>query len=222
MVNFEFVGLLSMIVGFAALGVTIVIAHIQGKQTEKLTSVTDEIHEMAKKLNSAIKVIHEVAKEQKRLNDDARSSYANAFVNYIGLISNQYERVINTYEKRFKGKPSNEEKNIARQRLIAYYNIILIRDLEKFKQNESVKIFGKRIADKHWEHTKIMSSDMWDTFEDNEIESMMNYFIVQMQKLVELKDIFLQYCEKSVKNKDLEYKENYELIKENYDLIPKI
>ena len=219
MVNF--VGLLSMTVGFAALGVAIIIAHRQGKQTKKIASVTDEIHEMAKELNSATKEIHEVAKEQKRLNDDARSSYANAFVNYIGSISKQYERVIITYENRFKGKPNNEEKNIARERLKQYYNNMLIRDFEKFKQNESVKIFGKRIADKHWEHTKRMSSYMLDTFDDNEIKSMMKNFIVQMQKLVELKDIFLQYCEESVKNKDLEYQKNYELIKEDYEFIKK-
>jgi len=196
--DFSFVAILSMAVAFAALGTTIVIAHRQGKQTEELASATDEIHGMTS--------------EQAKLIADTRDFYAGAFVGYIRLISDRYASVITLYENNFRGRPMSTQKENVRRMLKEYYDNFLTRNLPKIEAIELVKVFGREIADKHWTHTVKMTSSMWQADNDYGMALMMDSFIEQMQKLVELKDEFLPFCEESYRNNDSDFQENYDLI----------
>ena len=201
MIDFNFVGILSLAVGFGALGTTIIIAHRQGKQTDELSSVTEEIHNMTSK--------------QTKLMIDTRDFYGAVFVGYVRLLSDQYRSVINLYEKQYKEKPRNSQKEEARQTLKKYYDDLLTKNFPKIESIELVKVFGKEIAKKHWTYTiKITSSSRWQPNDDNGMKLMINSFIEQMQELIDLKDEFLPYCDKAYKNDESCYKQKYKFIKD--------
>mgnify|MGYP005653068515 CR=1 FL=1 len=76
-INFDFITILSISVGFAALGVTIYVAHNQSKLTHKIRKVSDE---------------------QQKLLGDTRNFYATAFVKIVQRVSDRYDHVLNIYK----------------------------------------------------------------------------------------------------------------------------
>lgn len=195
-IDFSFIGVLSLAVGFAALGTTIIISYNQGK-------LTDEIHQSAK--------------EQQKLLSGTRGFYASVFVGYVRLISNRYANVIALYKNEFKGKPMSQQKEHVRQMLKEDYDNLLVRDLPKIEAIELVKVFGIEIADKHWTYTTKMTSSMWQPSTDCGMALMMQSFKKEMYKLVKLKDVFLSFCMESYIKDDSDFQENYDLIKKLAD-----
>ncbi|GEM_PF-5160119 len=193
--DFTFLGILSMAVGFAALGISIIIAHQQGK-------ITDEIHESTE--------------EQKKLLLDTRDFYASVFVGYVRLISTDFKHVISLYENNFKVEQSIIKKKNTEQTLRDYYDNDLFRRLPQIQAIELVKVFGGEIANKYWIHTAKLTSDMWQPYSDNGMALMMHSYKEQMFKLVELKNDFLPFCDKSMKEKEHTFQENYDLIEKTF------
>ena len=58
---------------------------------------------------------------------------------------------------------------------------------------------------------------MWQTHSDYGMALLMHSYKDQMNKLVELKDAFLHYCNQATKDKDKKYQENYDLIKKEWN-----
>ena len=188
--DFTFVGMLSLAVGFTALGVTIIIAHNQGKLTNE---------------------IHKAVIESEKLLSDTRALYATAFVVHVGSISERCAYAITLYINS-SNQPRSMQKETIRL-LKGYYDVILINNFPKTEVMELVKIFGREIADKYLACTVKKTSSMWDADKEHNMKLMMCHLKKQTQKLVEMKDAFLPFCAESCRNDDLKFQKNYDLIK---------
>jgi len=193
-VDLSFVAILSLAVGFAALGTTILIAHKQGKLTNE---------------------IHENAREQDRLLADTRDSYAGAFVGHVRRVSGIYHHVISLYEKEFYGRPRSPEKEDMQEALQGYYDDHLF-NLPKIEFIELVKVFGREIACMHRTYTAKLTSNMWQAYSDHGMALMIHSYKEEMNKLLKLKDEFLPYCDEEYRNQDKDFEEKYRLIKQCY------
>ena len=189
--DFTFMGMLSFAVGFAALGITIIIAHNQGKLTNE---------------------IHKSVQESKELLDGTRTLYATAFVKHVGFISERYAHASMIYLNNSNQSTSMQKEMI--QILKQYYDTILINNFPKIEAIELVKIFGREIADKYLTCTVEKTSSMWEADKEHNMKLMICHLKKQMQKLVELKDAFLPFCTESDKNYDSKFQDNYDLIKD--------
>lgn len=189
--DFTFVGMLSLAVGFTALGVTIIIAHNQGKLTNE---------------------IHKAVIESEKLLSDTRTLYATAFVVHVGFISERCAYAITLYINS-SNQPRSMQKETM-QLLKRYYDVILINNFPKIEAMELVKIFGREIADKHLACTVKKTSSMWEADKEHNMKLMICHLKKQTQKLVELKNAFLPFCMESCRSGDSKFQENYDLIKD--------
>jgi hypothetical protein len=177
-----------MSVGFAALGVTIFVAHNQSKLTHRIRKVSDE---------------------QQKLLGDTRNFYATAFVKIVQRVSDRYEHVLSIYK--------NTENKIQKGTILrGYYDGHLVQMLPSIEDIELVKVFGLEIAEKYRLHTTTKSSKTWPTDSDNDIKDMMDSYKQEMFNLVQLKDVLLPFCDDIVTEKDSEFEDNYSLIKKTY------
>jgi hypothetical protein len=184
-INFDFITILSMAVGFAALGTTIYVAHNQSKLTHKIRKVSDE---------------------QQRLLSDTRNFYATAFVRTVQKISDRFEHVINLYD-------STENKLQKGLILKGYYDNHLIHMLPKIEDIELVKVFGLETAEKYRIHTIKKNSKTWDVESNSGLSNLMKSYKEEMFNLIQLKDILLSFCDESVIGRDTQLEENYKLIR---------
>jgi len=187
-INLDFITILSMAVGFAALGTTIYVAQNQSKLTNRIRRVSDE---------------------QQKLLGDTRNFYATAFVRIFQKISERYEHVLNLYQ-------NSENKTQKGTILRGYYDGHLVQMLPKIEDIELVKVFGLEIAEKYRIHTTTKTSKTWQTDSEKDLEEMMFSYKQEMFNLVELKDVLLPFCDDMIAKNDLEFEDNYNLIKETY------
>jgi hypothetical protein len=187
-VNLDFVTILSMAVGFAALGTTIYVAHNQSRLTHRIRKVSDE---------------------QQGLLSDTRNFYATAFVKTVQRTSERYGHVMNLFE-------NTENKTQKGLILKGYYDNHLIHMLPKIEDIELVKVFGLEIAEKYRIHTTKKTSKSWDVDSDSGLSSLMSSYKEEMFNLIQLKDILLKFCDDSVIGRDSQLEENYDLINKTY------
>ena len=187
-INLDFITILSMAVGFAALGTTIYVAQNQSKLTNRIRKVSDE---------------------QQKLLSDTRNFYATEFVNIVQLVTGRFSYVINLYE-------TSEDKLKQSQILKGYYDNHLIHMLPKIEDIELVKVFGLEIAEKYRIHTTNKTSKVWSNNNESDLIDMMHSYKQEMFNLIQLKDILLPFCDDSVIARDSELKENYNFVNDTY------
>ena len=134
--TFDFLSVLGIAVGVAALGTTIYVAHNQNRLTNKIRKVSDE---------------------QQGLLEDTRNFYATAFVKTVQKISERFPHVMGIH----KNQDNESQKSTI---LKGYYDGHLINMLPKIEDIELVKIFGLEIAEKYRIHTTNKSSKTWGGF----------------------------------------------------------
>ena len=200
--NFSFVAVLGMALAFASFAIMLIIAGRQTKQTDNLAVVTKDIEKMVS--------------DQTKLTNDLRDVYASSIVEYIQRISVSYGHAIDLYLNKYPNGKITLNKDKIRNTLDSYYDRHLFH-LPRIEPIELVKAFGKEIADKHWRLTPKLMSNMWQTHSDYGMALLMHSYKDQMNKLVELKDAFLHYCNQATKDKDKKYQENYDLIKKEWN-----
>ena len=188
--NLDFLSILGLVVGIAALGTTIYVAHNQNRLTNKIRKVSDE---------------------QQGLLEDTRNFYATAFVKTVQKIAERFSHVIDIH---------NDQNNKTQKSTIlkGYYDGHLINMLPKIEDIELVKIFGLEIAEKYRIHTTNKSSKTWGDSE-SEINSMMDSYKQEMFNLVQLKDILLPFCDETVNLVEDQLEENYQLIVDTYQRV---
>ena len=187
-INLDFITILSMAVGFAALGTTIYVAHNQSRLTHRIRKVSDE---------------------QQGLLSDTRNFYATEFVKTVQRISERYEHVLNLFD-------TTENKTQRGIILKGYYDNHLIHMLPKIEDIELVKVFGLEIAEKYRIHTTKKTSKSYDVESDSGLSSLMLSYKEEMFNLIQLKDILLKFCDDSIMGKESQLEENYTLIKNTY------
>jgi hypothetical protein len=197
-VNWNFISFLGFAIAVASFGTMLWIAGKQTKQTADLAVVTEDIEKMLS--------------DQKQLTDDLRDVYASTIVEYVQRISNLYGLVIDFYKNQYKNGLIYLDKNKDRKTLDDFYDQHLF-DLPRIEPIELVKAFGTEITNKHWRLTAKLRANMWQTYSDHGMALLMNSYREQMAKLVELKDVFVPYCNQRTKNDEAKYQKNYDLIK---------
>lgn len=201
-VNFNFMSGLGLSIAIASFGMMLYIAGKQSKQTDDLAVVTEDIEKMVS--------------EQTKLMDDLRDVYASSIVGYIHLTSQSYGYVLDLYLNNHPNGVFSLKKEQVKKMLNEYYDNHLFH-LPVIEPIELVKSFGKEVFNKHWNLIAHLKSDMWQSYSDYGMALMIHSYKEQMQKLVELKDVFLPYCDDALKERDNLFKENWDLIKKEWE-----
>lgn len=69
------------------------------------------------------------------------------------------------------------------------------------------------VADSVWIKSPKLRAEDWAPYDDRGMKLMMNEYKEQIKKGIELKDLFLSYCDDTLKKKDVKYHQYYEIVK---------
>lgn len=171
----------------------------QTQQMGKVESLTVELEKMIKK--------------QDDLLNEVRKVYAMSYVNWVHTITVSFVHIIKLYENNYlQSKPFSKNKQTARNNLIDAYNRNLTIWSPKIEVMELVKYFGQKLANLVWTSQTHLQAEDWNPSTDKYMAGMMNDYIGQVKKAINLKKEFLPFCDESVKIKDESMKENYDKI----------
>lgn len=193
--DFSFVAILSMAIGFSALGLSFYILHTQDKTNKKLEKNTE--------------LLTGQIKEQ-------RQYYSDIFLIGAHRSAFNFKNAIDLYEKIYVTQEM-PELSTYEETLAIHYNNCTIDFLPKFDQELLVRVFGNNLALKHHRLTnKSRVSETYLRRPDNR-PVFISLFKEYMYNLIELKDAFLPYCHDHIKQEDEKRKDDYDLIKKIWE-----
>lgn len=181
------------------IAITITIFVYSKRQGDNLEKMTGEVQKFVKKQNKLI--------------DDTRDVYASAYVMWVHHIALNFEHVINLYNTKYSGQPIDQSRENVRKLLQDYYDRDLTTARPKIETMELVKVFGKELADTVWVSVAHLQANEWQSYSDEGMALMINDYKDHAKKAVELKEIFLTFCDEKTKLDDQRHNEQYDKIK---------